>query len=222
MKKLIWLFFTILNIACNAQDIKVYKIECKTVLENNYSNLKIDVYSIDDYAAHVDYEGYNILEDTIFVKICYGPSLWQHEGQPYISHFLVENIQKPVYYIRAVASISTMEEECFPVYESDTMWDTAIVADLTGIRNPVNISRFEVFPNPSSSGQELRFYAARPEQLNIELLDFTGRVVRSVWNGNIPAGQNMITADLRDLNRGIYFYRLHTTEGNSFIKAVLN
>lgn len=68
-------------------------------------------------------------------------------------------------------------------------------------------------PNPTSGPLELQLRLDRPEPARLLLLDVTGRVVRTLLDAALPAGDHALQVDLREpvrLAAGIYFLRLST------------
>jgi flagellar hook capping protein FlgD len=73
-------------------------------------------------------------------------------------------------------------------------------------------------PNPFVGGTSLAFTLAEPEAVTLEVYDFSGRLVRSLARGWLPAGPRRVTWDGRDggghrTAPGIYFARLRTRSG---------
>jgi Secretion system C-terminal sorting domain len=65
-----------------------------------------------------------------------------------------------------------------------------------------------VAPNPAGDEAQAQFTLLRSGNVQLDLLDMTGRVVQKVRTGNLPAGTQRIELPLRELNAGIYFIRL--------------
>lgn len=84
-------------------------------------------------------------------------------------------------------------------------------------------------PNPFSNGTELRFSlgsAAAGSNVRLSLVDASGRVVRTLVNGSLPAGAHTISWDGRDdrgraVGAGVFFARLQSADGSSSQKLVL-
>lgn len=78
-------------------------------------------------------------------------------------------------------------------------------------------------PNPFSSGTSIRFTLSRASVVSLEVLDFSGRLVRTiVAEEQLPEGQHSFTWDGgtfagNDPPAGIYFCRLTTEEGCSTV-----
>lgn len=69
-------------------------------------------------------------------------------------------------------------------------------------------------PNPSRDGTTIRFSLARGDlPMRLEIVDVAGRVVRTLADGVLPAGEHVRVWDTRDergheVGAGVYFYRL--------------
>ncbi|MDZ7741374.1 MAG: alpha-amylase family glycosyl hydrolase [Bacteroidota bacterium] len=78
----------------------------------------------------------------------------------------------------------------------------------TGIRNGENGSvQFEIYPNPAQHQSHLSFTNNRLEYVRIELIDYSGRNLDVLFEGEIPAGEFNQTFQL-DVPAGMYFLRL--------------
>ena len=67
---------------------------------------------------------------------------------------------------------------------------------------------YRIYPNPANSQITLEWFNLFNEEVTIELVDMTGRVVQHIFNGQVLEGEiNLITADLTELPVGMYFMR---------------
>lgn len=81
-------------------------------------------------------------------------------------------------------------------------------------------------PNPFSHQTEIRFSVPAKTEHSLVIYDVSGRLVRSLSRGSIPAGQVSVTWDGRGDDgsltpSGVYFYRLETPLGKLEKRAVL-
>ncbi len=70
-----------------------------------------------------------------------------------------------------------------------------------------------IFPSPFSGETTVRFEAARPMEIRISVFDVSGRQVKRLRHGSVPAGRHSVDWDGRDASgtsaaAGIYFVRL--------------
>jgi len=87
-------------------------------------------------------------------------------------------------------------------------------------------TRLSAWPNPApgATGLSFRLGAAAPARL--EMIDVTGRLVRTLVNGRVDAGAHQVNWDGMDdsgrpVASGIYFARFESSEGNATHKVVL-
>ncbi len=81
-------------------------------------------------------------------------------------------------------------------------------------------------PNPFNPATTIAFELASPGQVSITVYDVSGRMIRSLVNGHLPAGMHEATWNGRDRNgttaaSGVYFYRLMTGDILETKKMVL-
>jgi len=72
-------------------------------------------------------------------------------------------------------------------------------------------------PNPWSSGTTIRFQLAQPQPVQLRVFDLDGRLVRTLYQGALPAGQHALDWSGAGegggpLPAGVYYYRLETPE----------
>jgi len=81
-------------------------------------------------------------------------------------------------------------------------------------------------PNPFHGGTTIRFAVPRDQRVALRVFDVSGRLVRSLVDGAVPAGRAVVQWDGRDgrgrvVSSGIYFYRLDNGEQSITRKGVL-
>ncbi|PIV58981.1 MAG: hypothetical protein COS14_06730, partial [Bacteroidetes bacterium CG02_land_8_20_14_3_00_31_25] len=84
--------------------------------------------------------------------------------------------------------------------------------------NKSNISLI-VFPNPAKDNLTLEVILPFSEKLNIEILDFTGRLIykQNCYN---TLSNSKINIDLSDYEKGIYILNVKTNRNNKTIKFI--
>jgi len=98
----------------------------------------------------------------------------------------------------------------------------------TGAAKPVssideleNVESFYISPNPVSNLASLSIDLLNQEQTNITIYNNLGQLVKTVYAGAMPAGQNSINIDTKDLIVGTYFIKVSMSkseETEMFIK----
>ncbi|MFM7310377.1 MAG: T9SS type A sorting domain-containing protein, partial [Flavobacteriales bacterium] len=78
-----------------------------------------------------------------------------------------------------------------------------------------------LYPNPTSSTTTLSYINASGEQMNIQLMDLSGRVVRS-WNPMTQSsGVQQLVIDTEDLSKGVYMLNLRSDNTSSTLKLMV-
>ena len=69
-------------------------------------------------------------------------------------------------------------------------------------------NQITIYPNPAQNQITVESYNLNSEEITIELVDMTGRVVLNVFNGFVMEGEfTQVTADISNLPTGMYFMR---------------
>jgi hypothetical protein len=77
------------------------------------------------------------------------------------------------------------------------------------------------FPNPFNKVTNINFTLAKAENVNLVLLDITGRVVKVLANGSRDAGTHVINFNVGSLRKGIYYYRIHAGNFTDVKKLII-
>ncbi|MBE0661005.1 MAG: T9SS type A sorting domain-containing protein [Bacteroidales bacterium] len=80
------------------------------------------------------------------------------------------------------------------------------------IEEPVH--QLGIFPNPLTEGSALSFYLADGSHSQIEIYNLTGKKVKSVFVGYLPAGSHKFSINKNEFAPGLYFSRLQTSAGS--------
>lgn len=93
----------------------------------------------------------------------------------------------------------------------------------TSINNHLqNENTVNIFPNPFTSTTTLEFYLTDIKNTSLSLFDVTGREIKNIPTQNFLTGKNSITIDLSELNNGIYFCRIKSSEIHHTAKLIKN
>lgn len=95
--------------------------------------------------------------------------------------------------------------------------------DVTGINETVfNNGVLKVFPNPSNGNTSLMFTSEVSEDATIEIFDVSGKLVSTVYKGNINAGENRFDFDKSTFpSTGVYFVKVKTASQVFGAKAII-
>jgi S-formylglutathione hydrolase FrmB len=77
------------------------------------------------------------------------------------------------------------------------------------------------FPNPFNSSTTIQFQITKRTDVSIEIYDCSGRIVKSLFDGNRHAGTHTEVFTAMDLPSGIYFVKLMTPQHILAIKTTL-
>jgi PKD repeat protein len=93
----------------------------------------------------------------------------------------------------------------------------------TGINAPeIGINQFDIFPNPTQDNTMISFSTVKPEQVNLQVFDMTGREVMNIYQGNLDAGDHQFPIQTEGtLGSGLYFVRLTTEDGRSVTQKLI-
>ncbi len=91
---------------------------------------------------------------------------------------------------------------------------TAAVGDQATGPVPVRVELAQNQPNPFNPSTSIGFALPTDQEVSLAVFDVSGRLVRPLVNGTLPAGQHDVVWDGRDANgsqapSGIYLYRLN-------------
>ena len=80
-------------------------------------------------------------------------------------------------------------------------------------------------PNPFRAATAIPFALPQRGRVHLRLLDLQGRVVRTLIEGELPAGTHRLQWDGRDdhgelVRSGVYFVKLSTSEGDAMRRAI--
>ncbi len=80
----------------------------------------------------------------------------------------------------------------------------------------------KVFPNPTSSDLNLTFELQESSQVDLSIMDMSGRVVSKLFQGQLVGGPHNLTQDIpKQLSKGIYFLSLQTEHGLMTQKIII-
>jgi hypothetical protein len=77
------------------------------------------------------------------------------------------------------------------------------------------------YPNPARKSTTIEFALSKSQNTSIDLFDLNGNKVLSLLNGYIEKGKHKIEFSTQELQSGVYFYTLRTTEEKITKKMVV-
>ena len=97
---------------------------------------------------------------------------------------------------------------------SITQAKSAIQEALSDLATPVNEVKSRTlsqnFPNPFSVSTLIPFQLQSGSNVQIQILELSGKKVETITNAYFPAGNHSVTFERNRLRSGIYFYRIKT------------
>tara|TARA_R110002124_G_scaffold246052_2_gene411145 strand:+ start:5532 stop:7235 length:1704 start_codon:yes stop_codon:yes gene_type:complete len=96
----------------------------------------------------------------------------------------------------------------FRIRVSDT-FPTTIPVDNT---KPTTTELKQNYPNPFNPSTTIPVTIAEFQRVKIDIYDITGRLVQSVFDGNLANGNYAIPVNLQRYASGVYMYRLQTSD----------
>ncbi|MES2778903.1 MAG: PKD domain-containing protein, partial [Bacteroidota bacterium] len=79
-----------------------------------------------------------------------------------------------------------------------------------------SLNQINVYPNPTSGIVNINFNTVKTEEVTINILDISGRIVKSIPTTEYNSGMNNVIIDTESLNAGLYFVNIRA---NNFSKT---
>ena len=83
-------------------------------------------------------------------------------------------------------------------------------------------AEFNIYPNPNTGIFNLAFNLKMEKEVNIDITDVTGRLIKSIVLTTPTAGTNSIRIDEAELSNGIYFVRIYNKTINRTMKMIID
>ncbi len=83
------------------------------------------------------------------------------------------------------------------------------------------VNTFDVYPNPAQDNTMIEFNLEDNSNVNIEMMDMSGKVVQNIYTGSLATGNHRIPVSTGELSAGIYLVRLMTGEGNYLTRKLI-
>jgi hypothetical protein len=96
---------------------------------------------------------------------------------------------------------------------------------VTGAEDEVPLPRayrlYQNYPNPFNPVTTIRFALVRPARVTVRIYDVMGRLVSTVVDEEMEAGEHSVPFEAEGLASGVYFYRLKAAEFEKTRKMVV-
>jgi hypothetical protein len=78
----------------------------------------------------------------------------------------------------------------------------------------------KLYPNPTQNLSVLEYSLEKPVNVQIDILDVSGRIISNVFDGNQSSGIQRLNIQTGQLDQGIYFIRV-TGQGEQFTTKLI-
>jgi hypothetical protein len=86
----------------------------------------------------------------------------------------------------------------------------------------LNSLNLNLHPNPTDSNLKLTYNLKENARLNVAIHSVDGKLVKQLFDGEQRAGEQIMDADLSDLNAGVYICRISSNDFAVSKKLLLN
>ena len=104
------------------------------------------------------------------------------------------------------------------------IWAKVTFNDITGISdNEMNktATLYQNIPNPANNSTLIKYDLAKSASVSIAFYDVTGKKVKEVVEGEKHPGNYQVRVGIEDLSKGVYFYKLKTSNGIELTKRMV-
>ncbi len=81
------------------------------------------------------------------------------------------------------------------------------------VKQPANVNTVNVYPNPANNYVMVDFNLVNNDNITMEIMDITGRVILSENKGELPSGDQSMVFSTSDLSNGVYFVTIKGANG---------
>ena len=124
-----------------------------------------------------------------------------------------------VYYYIAAYSVSG-KSQVRPMPAPAGYWKFEVTGT-TGFAESFTNEIQSIFPNPCNAITCIPVQIEQSGFIQIRLLDASGRMIQTIFQGNKNAGENKFFFDAKSLEEGMYFVEMRTTQGVSTAKVAV-
>ncbi len=124
-----------------------------------------------------------------------------------------------VYYYIAANSVSG-KSQVRPLPAPSGYWKFEVTGT-TGFAESFTNEIQSIFPNPCNAITCIPVQIEQSGFIQIRLLDASGRMIQTIFQGNKNAGENKFFFDAKSLEEGMYFIEMKTSQGISTAKVAV-
>lgn len=105
---------------------------------------------------------------------------------------------------------------------NDIYIDDINIQGAVGVVSPESgVNTFDVYPNPAQDNTMVEFSMTENNNINVEIIDLSGKVVQQVYKGDLGAGEHRFPVQTAELSAGLYLVRLTTDEGEYLTRKLV-
>lgn len=104
----------------------------------------------------------------------------------------------------------------------NSMWlDDIQIYSATSVNNIASVSNIKTYPNPVRDNLSIDINADNASDMNIRVLDITGKVVVDLGSNRIETGMNTISVNTASLESGVYNVHISSNEGSEVKRIIV-
>jgi hypothetical protein len=105
------------------------------------------------------------------------------------------------------------------------IWVKVTFNDITGISDDLELNKtatlYQNIPNPANGSTTIKYDLAKSAVVSISFYDVTGKKVKEITEGEKTVGNYQTNVNISDLSKGVYFYKLKTSNGVELTKKMI-
>lgn len=121
-------------------------------------------------------------------------------------------------FIRLIGYLGENDSNLFnrPIMNArqESLWN------LVGIQDVFAADAFSVYPNPANNRLFVNFVNLVDQSVLLTVTDFLGNTVKTIEYSGLNSGDNVLLADISDLNSGVYIVRIQSSNGVQSSKLI--
>ena len=98
---------------------------------------------------------------------------------------------------------------------------TAVDQQISQQNTPKTIQLFQNYPNPFNSSTTFLYYLSESGNVTLKVFNIAGQEIQTLVNGTIPSGEHQLIWRARDLQSGLYYYKLQVGRYSETKKLII-